>query len=260
MSAMIHVLAFAPTFVKGIAVIVAAFVLFVGSIYLLLSAVFGLRMGYLVLAVSFFAWMIILSTLWAFGQPKILGVTGTLPNLGPRGTEKHWQVYAAGTGEVTSSRFTITAHYPGGPWHDPNSTTLASVASVSSAMQKYLVAQAQAQLAKAGTKVCPSPVPGEIPNENCLRLDPTTFVIQDVKFASQNHTSLVGAHSFFTRGGPEVSVFAYRDSGNVPVYSVTFLLASIIGFAVHLPFLDRAEKRRKAILTGGTAPPWYGPA
>ena len=24
--------------------------------------------------------------------------------------------------------------------------------------------------------------------------------------------------------------------------------------------LDRAERKRKALLTGGTAPPWYGPA
>jgi hypothetical protein len=44
------------------------------------------------------------------------------------------------------------------------------------------------------------------------------------------------------------------------VYSFVFLLASIIGFAIHVPLLDRAEKSRKEILTGGVAPPWYGPA
>ena len=41
---------------KGILVIITAFVLFVGSIYVLLSAVFGRRLGYLVLSVAFFAW------------------------------------------------------------------------------------------------------------------------------------------------------------------------------------------------------------
>ena len=35
---------------------------------------------------------------------------------------------------------------------------------------------------------------------------------------------------------------------------------SLVLFLIHLPFLDRAERKRKAILTGGTAPPWYGPA
>src|SRR6266498_5145370 len=104
--------ALSPFFGKGVAVIVCALILFVGSIYVLLAAVFGLRMGYLVLAVSFFGWMIVLSALWTFGQPKILGVTGTLPNLGPRGTEKHWQVAAAGTGDLTSLRFPISAKYP----------------------------------------------------------------------------------------------------------------------------------------------------
>ncbi len=35
---------------------------------------------------------------------------------------------------------------------------------------------------------------------------------------------------------------------------------SVVGVAIHVPFLDRAERTRKQILTGGTAPPWYGPA
>jgi hypothetical protein len=39
-----------------------------------------------------------------------------------------------------------------------------------------------------------------------------------------------------------------------------FLIFSTIGFAIHLPFLDRAERKRKNILTGGTAPVWRGPA
>ena len=55
-------------------------------------------------------------------------------------------------------------------------------------------------------------------------------------------------------------MFAVFDQGNVPVYSWAFLLASLVGFAIHVPFLDRLEKSRKEILTGGTSPPWYGPA
>jgi len=251
------ILADAPIFWKGIVVIVCAFVLFIGSVYLLLSAVFGLRMGYLVLAVSFFGWMILLSLLWTLGQPKFLGVTGTLANLGPRGTEKHWQVYAAGSGQVTSSRFVVTAQYPNPPWHSPRAIEKPSVSSVSSAMQKYLVAQALDQFARQKQRVCPTLGP---PQSNCVTLDPTTFIIQDVRFTSSNGTPVVGARSFFTLGGPEVTVFAYRDSGNVPVYSIGFLGMSIVAFLIHLPFLDRAERKRREFLTGGTAPPWYGPA
>jgi hypothetical protein len=249
-------LAVSSTFVKGTAVIVAAMVLFVGSVYLLLSAIFGLRMAYLVLAVAFFGWMIILSMIWTFGQPPILGVTGTKTNLGPRGTEPHWQVFAAGTGSV-ASKYPVTKAYPAGPWHPPDTVSKSAVATVTTAVQDYLVNQGAAALEKEGTTVC---TPESSPTANCFNLDLTAFVVQDVEFATAGSTHLAAAHAFYAQGGPEITVFAYHDHGNVQVYSYAFLIASILGFAIHLPFLDRAEKKRKAILTGGTAPPWYGPA
>ena len=242
-----EVLALAPFFAKGVAVIITAFVLFVGSVYMLLAAYFGLRMGYLVLAVSFFGWMIVLSSIWVLG-PQLLG---TPPNLGPRGTEPHWQVFAAGTGEV-ESEFAATATYPDSPWHAPDKVSQPSVDSVKTAIQQYLAARAAEDMAGQGGEG------GEGGEE--VHLDPTTFVVQDISFATVEGTHLAAGHGFFSRGGPEVSVFAYHDSGNVPVYSFSFLAGSILGFAIHLPFLDRAERRRKEILTGGAAPPWYGPA
>jgi hypothetical protein len=241
---MMHLVALAPTFGKGIAVVIAAFILFIGSVYVLLTAIFGLRMGYLVLAISFFGWMIILSAMWTFGQPKVLGVTGLLPNLGPRGTEAHWQVFAAGTGSV-ESKYAETATFPGQGWLLPNAGSKSSVDTAKTSIQKYLAEQAKEQAAKDGQSV---------------EVDPATFIVQDVEFATSADTHLVGAHAFFTAGGPEITIFAYHDSGNVPVYSFAFLGASLLGFLIHLPFLDKAEKKRKAILTGGTAPPWFGPA
>jgi hypothetical protein len=241
---MLALIADEPNTLKGIVVVIAAFVLFIGSVYVLLTAVFGLRMGYLVLAVSFFGWMIIFSMLWAFGQPKIFGVTGLLKNLGPRGTEAHWQVFAAGTGpEVT--RYPQTASYPEDPWRPSGPSTETSVDTLASAVQIYLAEQAHEAL---GTEAAEEP-------------DSTVFVVQDVYFTTTaDGTNLAGAHAYFTAGGPEVTVFAYHDPGNVQIYSFAFLGAAILGFLVHLPLLDRAEKRRRAILTGGTSPPWYGPA
>jgi hypothetical protein len=241
---MIELLADEPDLVKGITVVVAGFILFVGSVYLLLTAVFGLRMGYLVLAVSFFGWMIIFSLLWTIGQPKVLGVTGLLPNLGPRGTEPHWQVIAAGTGPQRT-QYPETASYPASPWRPSGPSTQTSVDALATSVQKYLAEQAHEEL---GTEEGEEPVS-------------SVFVVEDVYFTrSADGTHLAGAHAFFTAGGPEVTVFAYHDSGNVPMYSFAFLGASILGFLIHLPLLDRAERRRRAILTGGTAPPWYGPA
>ena len=68
-----------PFFWEGLLVIICSFVLFVGSVYLLLAAVFGLRMAYLVSAVAFFGWMVIFSIIWVVGSP---GSTPT--NQGPR--------------------------------------------------------------------------------------------------------------------------------------------------------------------------------
>lgn len=248
-------LALSPHFWKGLAVTLASVILFVGSVYIVMAAFMGRTMAYLVIAVSLFGWMIIWSTLWTFGA-NAFGV-GTPKYQGPRGTEPHWAVIAAGTSAV-SSKYEETTSYPGAPWQPPNADSQPSVATVKTAFQNYLTQQAVEQLEKEGTKVCLST---EKPEQNCFILDPATFVVTDVKFATADDgTHLAAGHSFYTLGGPQVTLFASHQKGNVPIYSVTFLIASILGFVVHLPLLDRAERRRKAILTGGTAPPWYGPA
>jgi hypothetical protein len=251
-----HALALAPTFAKGVTVIVAAMVLFVGSVYLLLSAVFGLRMGYLVLAVSFFGWMIIFSLIWVFGAP------GSTPkNQGPRGTEPHWQVFAAGTGTVSSSKYDITTAYPNKPWHPPDAVTQASVNGVTSVIQDYLVAQFVQEANRHGQHLTFDEKTNQAKQGDNVIVNATDFIVQDVEFATvDNKNHLGGVHAFFNAGGPEITVFAYHDHGNVQIYSVAFLAASILGFMIHLPLLDKAEARRKEILTGGTAPPWYGPA
>jgi hypothetical protein len=71
---------------------------------------------------------------------------------------------------------------------------------------------------------------------------------------------LAVVQSHFTGGGPLWTVSLYYDSGSVPRYSYMFLAGSIVAFAVFLPLLDRAEKKREEFLTGGGAPAWYGPA
>jgi hypothetical protein len=258
-----------PFFWEGLLVIICSFILFVGSVYILLAAVFGLRMAYLVSAVAFFGWMIIFSIIWVVGSP---GSTPT--NQGPRGYEARWQVFAAGTGPVPT-QYEATKAFPASPWKVPSGAQTNEVDTVRSAMQKYLAAQAAEHLSREGTPACPEAAEGEIEtggepvgestgtsaaDSECFRVDPLSFTVQDVKFTQANGTNLAGAHGFYTPGGTEVTVFAYFDQGNVAKYSVAFLIASIFGFALHLPFLDRAERRRKEILTGGTAPPWFGPA
>ena len=68
---------------KGVGVVIAGFVLFVGSVYMLLTAVFGRYMAYLV-AVAFFGWMTTSPASGCSGSGQGPGRT----NLGPRGPER----------------------------------------------------------------------------------------------------------------------------------------------------------------------------
>ena len=234
----------APTFAKGIVVTLCAILLFIGSVYIFLAAIFGRRMGYFVLGSALFAWMIVLSGLWVVGSGplKVSGAQATLPNLGPRGTEPHWQILAAGSGDLRTA-YAETSNYPGPAWNVPKPTN-PSISTLTTAVQTYLAAQAAKQLTAGQAAL----------------LQPSQFVVQNPGFATSGHTSLGVVQAFNSSGGPAITVFAYHDPGNVPVYSWVFLIISIVGFAIHVPFLDRLEKHRKDVLTGGHAPPWYGPA
>jgi hypothetical protein len=222
-----------------------AVIIFIGSIYVLLAAVFGIRMGYLVVAVAFFGWMMIWSTIWVVGAHLHLPGVTTPTNQGPSGVPAHWQPFVSGEA-VSSTKYPIIGQYPGGPWRDLSQSQPSSLQEVQSAVQEFLAAKANEE--------------HHLNPDAVNAVQTTDFTVEDVRFAAQGHTSLAMAEAFYTNGGPTITVALYHDSGDVPVYSWAFLLASIFGFVVHVPFLDRAERKRKAVLTGGARPPWYGPA
>jgi len=232
------------TLVKGGLAVSMAFVLFVGSVLLMLSAVFGRTMGYLVLAASFFGWMVLFSALWVFGFWS-QGLE-TPVYLGPRGAEPGWVVEAAGQ-DVTELSYAEFESYPDGePWEEPDAGLSASVQSVTGTVQTYLAEQANEEAGKGEFE------PGAFQT--------TDFTVQDVRFAAVDGVSLAGAEGYYNGGGPLVTLYLRHDSGSVSRYSWMFLIGSTVGLLIHLPLLDRAERRRKDILTGGTSPPWYGPA
>lgn len=233
------------TLFKGAGVTVTAFVLFLGSVYLMLSLVFGKWMGYLVLAVCFSGWMLIQSSLWLFGFWA--GGPTTLTNLGPRGHEPAWVVLEAGL-SASSTRFDTFATYPGKPWTEPTTGQAPSKQSVESAAQTFLALKANQEL-----KIDPLST-GAITG--------TQFTVDSVEFATagDDKTPLSVVQAHFSGGGPLTTLAMYHDSGSIPHYTLMFVGASILLFLIHLPLLDRAEKKRKAFLTGGSAPAWYGPA
>jgi hypothetical protein len=227
------------TFVQGVLVVVMSFVIFGGSIWILTGAVFGLRMGYLITATSLFAFMIILSALWVFGAP------GTPRFLGPKGELPTWKPVAFGQ-QLESPTFPAVEEYPGGPWEEADKATTPEVEPATLAIQDFLAEEATGELRLSG--------------QTDVEVAPEDFTVQDIRFAETDGTRLAAARAFATGGGPEVTVFAYKDPGDEALPSFVFLAGSVIGFAVHLPFLDRAERKRKEVLTGGEQAPWRGPA
>jgi hypothetical protein len=231
------------TLLKGAGVTITSFVLFVGSVYIVLAAIFGRWMGYLVMSVAFYGWMILLSSMWLFGFWAQGPTTKT--NLGPRGQEPAW-VPLEGSLDVAPVRYDTFATYPNAPWTEATPAQEPSVLSVSSVVTTFLAEHANEELGLQETE------PGAILN--------TQFTVDDIRFAPDGKVSLAVVRAYYTGGGPLITVMLYHDSGSVPRYSFMFLGGSILLFAAHLPLLDRAEKKRKDFLTGGNAPPWYGPA
>jgi len=233
------------TLLKGGLATIMGFILFVGSVLLMLSFVFGRRMAYLVLAVSFFGWMILLSAIWTFGFYS-QGIE-TPVNLGPRGAEPAWVIEAAGTDPQPV--YEVFNRYPDGEgWREPgeNDNDTSSIQAVTSSAQAFLAERANEDLGLA--------------EHDPLALQTTDFVVENIKFATDEDVSLAAAEGYFAGGGPLLKLYMRHDSGSVNRYSWMFLIGSVVGLAVHLPLLDIAERKRKDILTGGTAPPWYGPA
>jgi hypothetical protein len=226
--------------IQGTLVVVMSFLLFGGSIWVLTAAVFGVRMGYLITATSLFAFMIILSALWAFGAP------GTPPNLGPRGELPTWKPVAFGQ-QLRSPSFPAVEQYPEGPWEEADKRTTPEVEPVTLAIQEFLAEEANHELLQEG--------------QSDVEVAAESFTVENIRFAeTDDGTRLAAAQAFATSGGPQVTVFAYKDPGDLALPSWLFLAGSVVGFVVHLPFLDRAERRRKQFLTGGEQAPWRGPA
>jgi hypothetical protein len=237
---MTEVLALTRTNIEGALAVIMSVILFCGSVYLLLSAIFGLRMAYLIAATGLFAFMIILSAIWAFGAP------GTPKYLGPKGKLPSWVALAEGP-TLRSSSLPVVEKYPQSPWRPiGRGDSLASeVEPATLTFQDFLAEEANAELRRAGQQ-------GEV--------TPSDFTIADLRFTEVDGRVLAAARGFGTTGGPEVTVVGFKHEGDEATPSYAFLVASIIGFAAHLPFLDRAEKKRKDILTGGQQAPWRGPA
>lgn len=240
------------TMFKGIGVTVMAFILFVGSVYLLLSAILGRWMGYLLVVVAFAGWMAVLSVMWLTGFFISQGLPSNTPrNTGPQGQQPVWVPLSAGSQNPTdlSTNYSAFSSFPERPWVEATDPADPQVQAAQSVAQAFLAAQANAEHG--------------IYDQFALDAVTTSqFMVDHISFttAEDGTTQLAMVVAHFAGGGPRTQVAMYFDSGSVQRYGIYFLVISLLLLGTHIPLLDRAEKRRKAFLTGGAAPAWYGPA
>jgi hypothetical protein len=131
---------------------------------------------------------------------------------------------------------------------DPDNEVLdEAIQAASGAAQSFLAEQANEELGRAETDLD--------------AITETQFTVDAIRFATgEGEKPLAVVEAHFAAGGPRIVLSMYHDKGDVARYSYMFLAGSVVLFGAHLPLLDRAERKRKEFLIGGTAPAWYGPA
>jgi hypothetical protein len=227
--------------VKGLLVVLTAFVLLPGSVYMLLAVNFGALKGYLIAATAFFGFLVMLSAVWLFGIP------GTTPLTGPKGTQP------------TFKSFTL---------EDPAAATYDSVRDFQGRAGNGWQAAPEGEL-EEGSPEATLKAELDVARQTALNdlIEETNADIEDS--SEELDVTNLEARVFYTiQDGTEVAAivispatppegsglqrpdfapktsFAYRDPGSPYLPSILFLIGSTVLFVAHMLLLGVAERRR----------------
>jgi hypothetical protein len=227
--------------VKGLLVVITAFVFLPGSVYMLLASNFGALKGYLIAGTAFFGFLVMLSAVWLFGIP------GTTPLTGPKGTQPSFKF------------FTID---------DPLASTYDSVrtfqGSAGSGWQEAPSGEVEAGSAeetlKADLDVARQTAVGDLIEERNKDIKDSSEELDVTNLDARTYYTIqdgteVAAVVISPKTPPEgsglkrpdfapVTTFAFRDPGNPSLPSILFLIGSVVLFVVHVLLLGVAERRR----------------
>lgn len=111
-----------PVFIKGILAFAISVAVFIGSVWLLLSMILGVKLGYMVTGSVLWGIMVIITGLWVVISIIPIPSLGLGTALGPKGPETAW--HGAGIGPELSSVETEfgtfdVSDYPNGSWQVP---------------------------------------------------------------------------------------------------------------------------------------------
>ena len=220
---------------RAIIALPASFLFFFVSIYLLLRSNLGTRRAYLVLATSFFGFMVILSLYWTTGAPGTPIATGpqNLPGQAGNYYQPTWRPFAVDS-VIADEQFPIVKSYPEGFSDVPEGDqSLADLAASAVDEISTFFSEPRAD------------VPGPVGEEWAAVDDPRVATADD-------GTQLVAVTYAPTTEEGEVdpeaetyTAFAYYDPGFILLPSLVMVALSVIGFVLHLLLLAWDENREK---------------
>jgi hypothetical protein len=237
--------------VKGLLVVLTAFVLLPGSVYMLLASNFGAVKGYLIAATAFFGFLTMLSAVWLFGIP------GTTPLTGPKGTQPTFKFFTiddpqAGTYDsVRDFQGDAGNGWQAAPGEEvePGSPQETLKADLDTARQKAV----QDLITETNQQVRDSSEELDVTN-----LDPKAFyTVQDGTEVAAVVISPKAPPAGSGLKRPDFApktIFAYRDPGSPYLPSILFLIGSSVLFVAHMLLLGVAERRRPLGVAQAPAP------
>lgn len=229
-------------FIEGVAAVVAAVIVFIGSIWLLLAVIVGGRLAYFITASVALAFVFIMTLVWSYGTP--LGPVGQLPE---------WEGVDLKS-SATQIKFGPAAEYPEGSWAAPDPDDQAQVtkaAELESAAIDYLVeligeqkgegflAEADASVEADSTRLFQQ---GD-DEYGALTLEASTSAIEKAEEADPDQ-------DVTPEDATAVVVMKY-DPGNPLGKARMIAGGTFLVWALHLFGLNRAERRARNELAIG---------
>ena len=240
----------------AVAIVLTAAAIFMGTIYFLLTTLFGWRRAFHISMVSLMGFLIIISLVWLVGAP------GTVPGTGPRGREPTWIPFVADS-EFGADFRDLIREFPDG-WDAPGKKYFgnkdkANTGAIDAGGEidtvKGLLLPALAGYAqKQG-------FPSDNPDDYDFRLPPKTPAAAAKLTDEERALPIAEVHFKDVGGGelltgiripgvagkhPEITVFAFRDKGAIFLPALYFLVVSIFLFSLHLWLLARDEIKQRA--------------
>lgn len=229
-------------FIEGVAAVVAAIIVFIGSMFLLLAVIMGARLAYFIAASITLAMVFIMTLVWSYGTP--LGPVGKLPEWNPVDL-------AESTNQI---EFGPAAQYPDQPWEVPAEDDTAAktrAAELESAAIDYLAEAIQEK--KGGEFLAETDASVVTESARLLEQGGQEYGALELETstAAKEKAAEADPDQSFTPPDATLIVVMSYDPGN-PSGKARILAGGVfLVFALHLFGLSRAERRTAKELNGG---------